>query len=100
MDVRPATVLAGGVGAARFLQGLLDVVPAENVAIVGNVGDDVDVAGLHVSPHPATALYTPSRWIDPGRGWGVRGATPSPLGRAPNPRAHGWVWLRRLGPRP
>jgi LPPG:FO 2-phospho-L-lactate transferase len=96
MDVRPVTVLAGGVGAARFLQGLLDVVPAENVAIVGNVGDDVDVAGLHVSPDLDTVLYTLTGWIDEDRGWGVRGDTDRALERARSLGAEAWFWLGDL----
>ena len=82
MDVRPITVLAGGVGAARFLQGLLSAVPAEDVAIIGNVGDDLEVAGLHVSPDLDTVLYTLTGWIDETRGWGVRGDSDRALDRA------------------
>ena len=94
MDVRPITVLAGGVGAARFLQGLLSVVPAEDVAIIGNVGDDLEVAGLHVSPDLDTVLYTLTGWIDEKRGWGVRGDSDRALDRAaawaPKPGS-GWA---------
>src|SRR5919204_235926 len=64
MDARPVTVLAGGVGAARFLQGVVDVVAPERVVAIGNVGDDVERHGLHVSPDLDTVLYTLTGWID------------------------------------
>jgi LPPG:FO 2-phospho-L-lactate transferase len=96
MEVRPITVLAGGVGAARFLQGLLSVVPAEDVAIVGNVGDDLEVAGLHVSPDLDTVLYTLTGWIDEKRGWGVRGDSDRALERARSLGAEAWFWLGDL----
>ena len=96
MDVRPITVLAGGVGAARFLQGLLSAVPAEDVAIIGNVGDDLEVAGLHVSPDLDTVLYTLTGWIDETRGWGVRGDSDRALDRARSLGAEAWFWLGDL----
>ena len=51
-------VLSGGVGGARFLRGLLDVVDPVNVSIVGNVADDIEILGLHVSPDLDSILYT------------------------------------------
>ncbi len=51
------TVLSGGVGGARFLRGVLAVVEPDNVSIIGNVGDDVEVLGLHVSPDLDSILY-------------------------------------------
>jgi len=56
MHDSPITVLAGGVGGARFLQGVVEVVPAAVVVVVGNVGDDVEPHGLHVSPDLDTVL--------------------------------------------
>ncbi len=44
------TALAGGVGAARFLTGLLKLVPQENLTVIVNTGDDIEFHGLHVSP--------------------------------------------------
>ncbi len=64
-------VLAGGVGAARFLRGLLDVVDPHDVTVVGNVGDDVVLHGLHISPDLDTVTYTLAGAIDPERGWGL-----------------------------
>lgn len=65
-----ATVLAGGVGAARFLDGLVRVLPPEQVTVVGNVADDLDLLGLHVSPDLDTVLYTLAGVVEPERGWG------------------------------
>lgn len=69
------TVLAGGVGAARFLAGLVQVVPAEHVTAVVNTGDDTVLHGLSISPDIDTVIYTLSSRIDPVRGWGLRGET-------------------------
>jgi LPPG:FO 2-phospho-L-lactate transferase len=69
------TVLAGGVGAARLLAGLVQVVdPAELTAIV-NVGDDVELHGLFISPDLDTITYTLAGAIDAERGWGLGGET-------------------------
>jgi LPPG:FO 2-phospho-L-lactate transferase len=67
------TVLAGGVGAARFLVGLVRVVPPPTVTAVVNVGDDLELHGLHVSPDLDTVTYTLAGVIDPDRGWGLAG---------------------------
>ena len=69
------TVLAGGVGGARFVRGLLAAVPAEHVTIVGNVGDDLEHWGLSISPDLDTLLYTLTGRIHPEQGWGVAGDT-------------------------
>jgi LPPG:FO 2-phospho-L-lactate transferase len=63
-------VLAGGVGGARFVQALTEVVPARDVTVVANVGDDLEVHGLHVSPDLDTLLYTLAALGDEQRGWG------------------------------
>ncbi len=69
------TVLAGGVGAARFLQGLLAVHPFSDVTIVSNVGDDTEFFGLHVSPDIDIVLYHLAGLADEERGFGVRDDT-------------------------
>ena len=69
------TLLAGGVGGARFALGLLACVPAGDVTIVGNVGDDLEHWGLSISPDLDTLLYTLTGRIHPGQGWGVAGDT-------------------------
>lgn len=65
------TVIAGGVGAARMLAGLVQVHPPDEVTAVVNVGDDVVLHGLHVSPDLDTITYTLAGAIDPERGWGL-----------------------------
>jgi LPPG:FO 2-phospho-L-lactate transferase len=68
-------VLAGGVGAARLLAGLIQVVdPSELTAIV-NTGDDLVLHGLEISPDLDTVTYTLAGAIDPERGWGLAGET-------------------------
>ena len=67
------TVLAGGVGAARFLRGLLGIVPPETVTAVVNTGDDTELHGLAISPDLDTIVYTLADAIDPERGWGLAG---------------------------
>jgi LPPG:FO 2-phospho-L-lactate transferase len=68
-------VLSGGVGAARFLQGLVQVVPQERLAVIGNTGDDRDFYGLRVSPDLDIVMYTLSGIVDEAHGWGIRGDT-------------------------
>ena len=63
-------VLSGGVGGARFVQGVVGAVPADDVTVVGNVGDDVEVLGLHVSPDLDSILYALAGLNDEERGWG------------------------------
>src|SRR5205823_3925483 len=65
-------VLAGGVGAARFLQGLVQVVPQERLTVIGNTGDDRDFYGLHVSPDLDIVMYTLAGIVDESHGWGIR----------------------------
>jgi LPPG:FO 2-phospho-L-lactate transferase len=67
--------LAGGVGAARLLRGLVQVVPPQDLVIVGNTGDDVELHGLHVSPDLDILMYTLAGIVDEAKGWGVSGDT-------------------------
>ena len=90
------TVLAGGVGAARFLDGLTACVDPASVTVIGNVGDDLEVHGLHVSPDLDTVLYTLTGEIDQERGWGVRGDSERALTRARELGADAWFWLGDL----
>ena len=68
-------VLSGGVGAARYLRGLLAAVPPETVTAVVNTGDDTVLHGLAISPDLDTITYTLADAIDPDRGWGLSGET-------------------------
>ena len=69
------TVLAGGVGAARFLSGLVQVRPASEITAIVNTGDDVVLHGLHISPDLDTVTYTLAGAINPETGWGLVGET-------------------------
>jgi LPPG:FO 2-phospho-L-lactate transferase len=64
------TVLAGGVGAARFLRGLTAAAPAAEITVIGNTGDDISLFGLHVSPDLDTVMYTLGGGISEEQGWG------------------------------
>ena len=68
-------VLAGGVGAARYLAGLLQVVDPSSVTAVVNTGDDVWLHGLRVCPDLDTVTYTLAGAINPETGWGLAGET-------------------------
>jgi len=65
--------LAGGIGAARFLDGLVRVMRPVDLFVIGNTGDDVEMHGLHVSPDLDTVVYTLAGLANPVHGWGVRG---------------------------
>jgi len=67
------TVLAGGVGASRFLQGLVGVVDPASVTVISNTGDDVEMFGLHVSPDVDIVLYALAGVVNPETGWGIAG---------------------------
>jgi LPPG:FO 2-phospho-L-lactate transferase len=68
-------VLCGGVGAARFLRGLLGVVDPGDVTAIVNTGDDTELHGLAISPDLDTITYTLAGAIDLERGWGLAGET-------------------------
>jgi len=68
-------VLAGGVGAARFLQGVVQVVPQEELVVIANTGDDREFYGLHVSPDVDIVMYTLAGLVNESQGWGIRDDT-------------------------
>src|SRR5579883_951347 len=68
-------VLAGGVGAARFLQGVVQLVPQPQLTVIANTGDDREFYGLHVSPDSDIVIYTLAGVVDETQGWGIRGDT-------------------------
>lgn len=68
-------VLSGGVGAARFLSGLIDAIDPSRITAVVNTGDDTVLHGLSISPDLDTITYTLAGAIDPDRGWGLRDET-------------------------
>jgi LPPG:FO 2-phospho-L-lactate transferase len=73
-------VLAGGIGAARFLRGLVQVTDPAEVTVVVNTGDDDTFHGLHVSPDLDTVTYTLGGGVNPETGWGLLGDTFRVLG--------------------
>jgi len=87
------TCLAGGVGAARFLQGLVRIVPPRNLTIVVNTGDDFQFCKLHVSPDLDIVMYTLVGIVDEGKGWGIRGDTFNTLEMLANYGCETWFRL-------
>jgi len=68
-------VLAGGLGGSRLARALAEAIDPGELTIVGNVGDDVEILGLHVSPDLDTILYTLTGRLDETKGWGRAGET-------------------------
>ena len=88
--------LAGGVGAARFLAGLVRVIDPDLLTVIGNTGDDLDFYGVHVSPDLDIVTYTLAGRVDREKGYGLAGdsfATVEALGALGHP-----TWFR-LGDR-
>jgi LPPG:FO 2-phospho-L-lactate transferase len=89
-------LLSGGVGGARFARGLVSAVAPSDVTVIGNVGDDVDVLGLAVSPDLDSIVYTLAGLHDEERGWGRAGETWEALGTVSALGGEDWF---RLGDR-
>jgi LPPG:FO 2-phospho-L-lactate transferase len=85
--------LSGGVGGARFLRGLVDVVDSSDVAAIVNVGDDLEVLGLYLSPDLDSVLYTLADIADEERGWGRAGETWNALETAATLGGESWFQL-------
>ncbi len=85
------TTLAGGVGAARFLRGLVCRVDPRRLTVVVNTGDDEHFYGLHVSPDIDTVIYTLGGVVNPTNGWGLKGDSFNVLGALE--RFHGKAWF-------
>jgi LPPG:FO 2-phospho-L-lactate transferase len=86
-------VLAGGLGGSRCVHALSLAAGAENVTAIGNVGDDLEMWGLHVSPDLDTIMYTLAGLLDEERGWGVRGDTYQALAVAEQAGRETWFTL-------
>ncbi len=69
------TALAGGVGAARFLTGLVKLVREEDLSVIVNTGDDIEMFGLHISPDLDIVMYTLAGLVDEEKGWGWKDDT-------------------------
>lgn len=89
-------VLAGGVGAARFLDGLVRIVPPTDVTAIVNVGDDMEWAGLHISPDLDTVTYTLADMVNPDTGWGLRGESRRTLDRLSELGGPDWFMIGDL----
>jgi LPPG:FO 2-phospho-L-lactate transferase len=92
-------LLAGGLGGSRFARALVETLGPRQVTVVGNVGDDLEVAGLHVSPDLDTVLYTLAGVLDEERGWGREHETWHAHGAAKQLGGEAWFQLgdRDLG---
>jgi len=84
-------VPAGGVGAAKFIRGLVKVIPPQRLTVVVNTGDDETFFGLHVSPDVDTVMYTLAGEVHPGQGWGLRDESFQVLGALT--RFYGKPWF-------
>jgi LPPG:FO 2-phospho-L-lactate transferase len=89
-------VLTGGVGGARFLRGIVEAVDPASVTAIVNVGDDVDVLGLSVSPDLDSVLYALAGVADEERGWGRADETWNALESVESLGGESWF---RLGDR-
>ncbi len=89
----PYAVLCGGLGGSRFVDALARAAGAEQVTAIVNVGDDVEILGLHVSPDLDTVLYTLAGLLDEERGWGVRDETTNALELAGRLGGETWFTL-------
>ena len=91
----PATyaVLCGGLGGSRFVDALTQAAGGEQVTAIVNVGDDLDILGLRVSPDLDTVLYTLAGLLDERRGWGVKDETTNALQHAGRLGGEDWFTL-------
>ena len=89
-------LLSGGGGGARFARGLAEVLPAGDLTVVGNVGDDLEILGVNVSPDLDSLLYTLAGLIDDERGWGRGGETWNALASAGSWGGDDWFRLGDL----
>ena len=89
-------LLSGGGGGARFARGLAAVLQPGELTVIGNVGDDIDILGLHVSPDLDSLLYALAGLIDTERGWGRAGESWNALESAASWGGEDWF---RLGDR-
>ncbi|MGH3010516.1 MAG: 2-phospho-L-lactate transferase [Gaiellaceae bacterium] len=90
---RPYAVLCGGLGGSRFVDALARAASPQQVTAIVNVGDDVEILGLHVSPDLDAILYTLAGLLDEERGWGVRDETTNALELAGRLGGETWFTL-------
>jgi LPPG:FO 2-phospho-L-lactate transferase len=90
------TCLSGGVGGAKLARGLQDALAPGELTVIGNVGDDVEVLGMHVAPDLDSILYALAGLNDEERGWGRAGESWRTLGAAVEWGGAGWFMLGDL----
>ncbi len=93
MGSRRVVALAGGVGAARFLAGLVRVVPPSEITVIVNTGDDRDFFGLRVCPDLDIITYTLAGCVRRDTGWGMEGDTGECLRALSRFRSDTWFEL-------
>ena len=86
-------MLAGGLGGSRCVDALARAASPEHVTAIGNVGDDLELWDLHISPDLDTILYTLAGLLDEERGWGIRGDTYEALEAAEQQGRETWFTL-------
>jgi LPPG:FO 2-phospho-L-lactate transferase len=89
-------LLSGGGGGARFARGLASVLQPRELTAVANVGDDLEILGLHVSPDVDGLLYTLAGLLDDERGWGRADETWRALGAVGEWGGEDWFRLGDL----
>ena len=90
------TALAGGIGASKFLLGVVGVLAPKDITVIANTGDDIELFGLRICPDIDTVTYTLGGVINPVTGWGLSGDTFECLQRLK--RYYGDAWFN-LGDR-
>ncbi|HUN88822.1 MAG TPA: 2-phospho-L-lactate transferase [Terriglobales bacterium] len=90
------TVLTGGTGGAKFVWGLAQVLPPEQLAVIVNTGDDVTWWGLHVSPDLDSVMYALGGKLSRDRGWGYEDDSFRVLERMRSLGAEGWFGVGDL----
>jgi len=96
MSAKKVVALAGGVGGAKLVYGLAQMLPAGQLTIIGNVADDFTLYGLHISPDLDTVMYTLAGIANPETGWGIAGDSWQMLDMLKRYGEEGWF---RLGDR-
>jgi LPPG:FO 2-phospho-L-lactate transferase len=87
------TILTGGTGGAKFVQGLMRILPPEQLTAIVNTGDDLTWWGLHVSPDLDSITYALAGILSRERGWGIEGDTFTCLERMRQLGAPAWFQL-------
>jgi LPPG:FO 2-phospho-L-lactate transferase len=93
IETLKVVALAGGVGGAKMVNGLAQILPAENLFIIGNTADDFEHLGLRISPDLDTVMYNLAGINNTKTGWGLAGETWQTLAALENIGAPTWFSL-------